>query len=77
MKTCHCEDSGNLNNGKCDNVHHIEALNGRAAAFEAMGDLDRATRDAERILELAPELPDVSSPGRAAETIEALAPFAD
>ncbi|KAG6159136.1 hypothetical protein E4U11_004399 [Claviceps purpurea] len=58
MKTCHCEASANLNNGKCDNVHHIEALNGRAAAFEAMGDLDRATHDAERILVLAPELPD-------------------
>ncbi|KAG6164801.1 hypothetical protein E4U11_000891 [Claviceps purpurea] len=50
--------ASSFNNGKCDNVHHIEALDSRAAAFEAMGELDSATDDAEWILELAPQLPD-------------------
>ncbi|KAG6163699.1 hypothetical protein E4U11_001722 [Claviceps purpurea] len=58
MKTCHCAVNEDLKSGKCDNVYHIEALDSRAAAFEAMGDLDSATDDAEWILELAPQLPD-------------------
>ncbi|CCE29345.1 uncharacterized protein CPUR_03038 [Claviceps purpurea 20.1] len=50
--------ASSFNNGKCDNVHHIEALDSRAAAFEAMGELDSAADDAEWILQLAPQLPD-------------------
>ncbi|KAG6163694.1 hypothetical protein E4U11_001717 [Claviceps purpurea] len=57
METCHC-DVGKRFITKCANVHHIEALDGRAAIFEALGRLDRATREAEWILELAPQLPD-------------------
>ena len=44
---------------KCDNDLHIQALDYRAAGFEALGALDRAKRDAEWILELAPRRPDV------------------
>ncbi|CCE33863.1 uncharacterized protein CPUR_07791 [Claviceps purpurea 20.1] len=43
---------------KCDNVHHIQALDLRAAMYEATGKLDLAVRDAEWMLELAPQLPD-------------------
>jgi F-box/TPR repeat protein Pof3 len=44
---------------KCDNLLHIQALDYRAATFEAMNELERARKDAEWILELAPRLPDV------------------
>ncbi|CCE31413.1 uncharacterized protein CPUR_05266 [Claviceps purpurea 20.1] len=57
-KCCHCVLSRYSGNGKCDNVHHLEALNGRAATFEAMGEFDLAKKQAEWILEMAPQLPD-------------------
>ncbi|KJZ78171.1 hypothetical protein HIM_02209 [Hirsutella minnesotensis 3608] len=56
MFTCHC-DVGRMFN-KCDHQLHISALDYRAATFEAMQQLDRAERDAQWILELAPRLPD-------------------
>ncbi|KAG6152098.1 hypothetical protein E4U11_007636, partial [Claviceps purpurea] len=43
---------------KCDNSHHIQALDSRAATYEALSKLDQAIKDAEWILELAPRLPD-------------------
>ncbi|CCE29326.1 uncharacterized protein CPUR_03019 [Claviceps purpurea 20.1] len=57
MKTCHC-GVGKHFITKCANVHHIKALDGRAATFQALGRFSCATRDAEWILELAPQLPD-------------------
>lgn len=57
MYTCRCDVGQTFN--KCDNPQHIQALDYRAAAFEALEALDRAKRDAEWILELAPRLPDV------------------
>ncbi|CCE30444.1 uncharacterized protein CPUR_04292 [Claviceps purpurea 20.1] len=56
MYTCHCDVGRSFS--KCDNLHHIEALDLRAATFVAMGLLDHAMKDAEWILELAPQLPD-------------------
>ncbi|KAG5957599.1 hypothetical protein E4U58_005767 [Claviceps cyperi] len=56
MYTCHCVIGRAF--GKCDNRHHIEALDFRAATFVALGQLDNAMKDAEWILELAPQLPD-------------------
>lgn len=58
MYTCKCEVGKTFS--KCDNKNHIQALDYRAATFEALEKLDRAKRDAEWILELAPRLPDVS-----------------
>ncbi|CCE29418.1 uncharacterized protein CPUR_03111 [Claviceps purpurea 20.1] len=43
---------------KCDNVHHIQALDLRSAMYETMGQLRLAVEDAEWMLELAPRLPD-------------------
>jgi F-box/TPR repeat protein Pof3 len=57
MYNCKCSVGKTFN--KCDNMHHIQALDYRAATFEAIGELERARRDAEWILELAPRLPDV------------------
>ncbi|KAG6156218.1 hypothetical protein E4U11_005697 [Claviceps purpurea] len=56
MYTCHC-DVGRIFS-KCDNGYHIQALESRAATFEALGKLDHSMKDAEWILELAPRLPD-------------------
>ncbi|CCE30440.1 uncharacterized protein CPUR_04288 [Claviceps purpurea 20.1] len=56
MYTCHCDVGRSFS--KCDNLHHIEALDLRAATFVAMGLLGHAMKDAEWILELAPQLPD-------------------
>ncbi|CCE31408.1 uncharacterized protein CPUR_05261 [Claviceps purpurea 20.1] len=58
MELCHCGLSRQFGNGKCDNVHHLEALDGRAATFEAMGKFDLAKKQAEWIMEMAPQLPD-------------------
>ncbi|KAF4125682.1 F-box/TPR repeat protein Pof3 [Geosmithia morbida] len=44
--------------GKCDNLLHIQALDYRAATFESLKELERARKDAEWILELAPRLPE-------------------
>ncbi|KAG6159132.1 hypothetical protein E4U11_004395 [Claviceps purpurea] len=60
LHTCHCDVGKNFS--QCDNGHHIQALCSRAETFEEMGKLDDAMKDAEWILELAPRLPDVSSP---------------
>lgn len=60
MYTCNCVIGRRF--GKCANPHHIEALELRAATFAALGQLDNAMKDAEWILELAPQLPDVSCP---------------
>lgn len=57
MYTCSCDVGKTFS--KCNNVHHIQALDFRAATFEALDKLDRAMKDAEWILELAPRLPDV------------------
>lgn len=57
MYQCTC-DVGKVFS-KCDNLLHIQALDYRAATFEAMNELERARKDAEWILELAPRLPDV------------------
>ncbi|KAG6158125.1 hypothetical protein E4U11_004876 [Claviceps purpurea] len=43
---------------KCDDVHHIQALDLRAATYEAMGKLDLAVKDAEWMVELAPQMLD-------------------
>ncbi|KAI8725091.1 F-box domain-containing protein [Fusarium sp. LHS14.1] len=56
MYTCKCPIGKTFN--KCDHKHHIHALDYRAATWEALQQLDRAQRDAEWILELAPRLPD-------------------
>ncbi|KAJ3472838.1 hypothetical protein NLG97_g10686 [Lecanicillium saksenae] len=56
MYTCSCSVGKTFN--KCDNPVHIKALDYRAATFESIKELDRAKRDAEWILELAPRLPD-------------------
>ncbi|CAH0004988.1 unnamed protein product [Clonostachys byssicola] len=53
---CTCEIGKSFN--QCHNSLHIQALNYRAATFEAMNELVRARKDAEWILELAPSLPD-------------------
>ncbi|CAH0059128.1 unnamed protein product [Clonostachys solani] len=53
---CTCEIGKSFN--QCRNSLHIQALNYRAATFEAMNELVRARKDAEWILELAPSLPD-------------------
>lgn len=60
MYTCHCKVGRMFN--KCNRVHHIQALDLRAATYEALHKLDQAKKDAEWILELAPHLPDVSGP---------------
>jgi hypothetical protein len=57
MYNCKCPVGKKYN--KCDNAYHIQALDYRAAAFEALQELDRAKKDAEWILELAPRLPEV------------------
>ncbi|CCE29382.1 uncharacterized protein CPUR_03075 [Claviceps purpurea 20.1] len=56
MYTCHCDVGKAF--GNCDNAQHIEALKSRSAMYEALGKLDRAKKDAEWMLELAPRLPD-------------------
>ena len=55
----HCECEVGKTFSKCDRPLHIQALEYRAATFEAMQELERAKRDAEWILELAPRLPEV------------------
>lgn len=57
MFTCTCSVGKTFS--KCDDSVHIKALDYRAATFESLKELDRARRDAEWILELAPRLPDV------------------
>ncbi|KAL6415073.1 hypothetical protein AUP68_01615 [Ilyonectria robusta] len=54
MYTCQCSVGKTFN--KCENLLHIQALDYRAATFEALQELARAQRDAEWILELAPRL---------------------
>ncbi|KAJ4021947.1 hypothetical protein NW766_000976 [Fusarium irregulare] len=56
MYTCECEVRKTFN--KCDNKLHIQALDHRAATFEDIKELERAQKDAEWMLELAPRLPD-------------------
>jgi hypothetical protein len=57
MYTCACTVRKTFS--KCDNKLHVQALDYRAATFEEMKELERAQKDAEWILELAPRLPDV------------------
>lgn len=57
MYNCKCAVGKRFS--KCENSAHIDALDYRAATFETMKYLDRAKRDAEWMLELAPRLPDV------------------
>lgn len=59
MYTCKCSVGQVFS--KCDNALHIQALDYRAATFEALNELERAKKDAEWILELAPRLPEVRS----------------
>jgi F-box/TPR repeat protein Pof3 len=56
MYTCTCSVGNSFS--KCDRADHIRALDYRAATWESMGELARARKDAEWILELAPRLPD-------------------
>ncbi|KPM43089.1 hypothetical protein AK830_g3459 [Neonectria ditissima] len=56
MYNCKCSVGKTFN--KCDNYLHVQALDYRAATFEAIPDLGRAQKDAEWILELAPRLLD-------------------
>ncbi|CEJ81894.1 hypothetical protein VHEMI01996 [[Torrubiella] hemipterigena] len=56
MYNCRCTVGKTFS--KCDNAIHLQALDYRAATFEVMKHLDRARRDAEWMLELAPRLPD-------------------
>lgn len=60
MYNCHCAVGKTFS--KCDRALHIQALDYRAVTFEAIKQLERAKRDAEWILELAPRLPDVCYP---------------
>lgn len=60
MYTCQCSVGKTFN--KCENLLHIQALDYRAATFEALQELARAQRDAEWILELAPRLLEVCGP---------------
>lgn len=60
MYTCKCSVGKTFN--KCENLLHIQALDYRAATFEALQELARAQRDAEWILELAPRLLEVCGP---------------
>lgn len=46
--------------GKCSSLLHIQALDYRAATWEAMKELDRARKDAEWMIELSPRVLDVS-----------------
>lgn len=57
MYNCKCSVGKTFN--KCDKDIHIQALDYRAAAFEALKELERARRDAEWMLELAPRRLDV------------------
>lgn len=57
MYTCTCPVGKTFS--KCDDPIHIKALDYRAATFETLKEFDRARKDAEWILELAPRLPDV------------------
>ncbi|EFY92920.1 hypothetical protein MAC_01158 [Metarhizium acridum CQMa 102] len=70
MYNCKCDVGRTFN--KCDNRNHIQALDYRAATFEALGKLDRAKKDAEWILELAPRLPDLTLLLRASPCLEYL-----
>ncbi|KAF5673328.1 f-box TPR repeat pof3 [Fusarium heterosporum] len=56
MYTCECMVRKMFN--KCENKLHIQALDYRAATFEEIKELERAQKDAEWMLELAPRLPD-------------------
>lgn len=57
MYSCTCSVGKTFN--KCDKDDHIQALDYRAATFEALEELERARRDAEWMLELAPRRLDV------------------
>lgn len=57
LNTCNCSVGKSF--GNCDNILHIQALDYRAATFEALEELDRAKKDAEWMLEIAPRCPDV------------------
>lgn len=57
MYNCKCHIGQTFN--KCDKSAHIQALDYRAATFEQLEELERAKKDAEWMLELAPRLPDV------------------
>jgi F-box/TPR repeat protein Pof3 len=52
MENCNCLVSKTF--GECYVLSHIKALDYRAGVYEKMGHLDRAQRDAEWILEIAP-----------------------
>lgn len=58
LKACECSVGKTFE--LCDNELHIQALDYRAAAFEALEAIDRARNDAEWMLELAPHSPVVS-----------------
>lgn len=58
MYKCECPVGKTFSN--CDYSAHIQALDYRAATFEALKELGRARKDAEWILELAPRRLDVS-----------------
>lgn len=58
LNTCNCDVGKIFSN--CDNPLHLQALDYRAATFEALGALDRSRKDAEWMLEIAPRCPDVS-----------------
>lgn len=59
MYKCQCPVGKTFN--KCEHSLHVQALDYRAATFEALQELDRARRDAEWMLELAPRRLDVRS----------------
>ncbi|CCE29380.1 uncharacterized protein CPUR_03073 [Claviceps purpurea 20.1] len=56
MYTCHCDVGRTFS--KCDNAHHMRALDLQITTFEALGKLEHAINSAEWMLELAPRLPD-------------------
>lgn len=67
MYKCKCSVGKTFN--KCDRDLHIQALDYRAATFEALKEFERARRDAEWVLELAPRRLDVGGQHRMSQRL--------
>lgn len=57
MYNCHCFVGKFYS--KCDYFPHIEAIDLRTSTFIALGEFDRAKKDAEWMIELAPQMIEV------------------
>jgi hypothetical protein len=60
-----CCCGGYLDLPRCTKNGHLFALNGRAATFMELGDLDAAQKDCWLMLHMAPRRPEVIGPSRA------------